>query len=56
MHRDHLMVPEAKAVEREYKVPKLADDYGRQTTPDAVRARGGKLRLKGKHKPRKRFY
>lgn len=57
IHRDHVIMSDAKPNERDYKVPKLPDDYGRTTTPGEIQARGGKLRLKGKIKkaPRRFF-
>lgn len=57
IHRDAIMVDDFSPNEREYKAPKLDPDYGRQTTPEAVRAQGGKLKLKGKiKKAPRRFY
>jgi len=57
MHRDAVMIADFKPNEREYKAPKLPDNYGKETTPEEVQARGGKLRLKGKvkKKPRRFF-
>ena len=57
MHRDAIMIPEFKPNEREYKAPKLPDDYGRSVTPEQVQQRGGRIRLKGKirKKPRRFF-
>lgn len=43
-HRDHFMVQNARPNVR-YSAPKIPDaNYGRQTTPDQVAARGGKIR------------
>ncbi len=56
MHRDAIMEARFKPNEREYKPEKLPDDYGKQTTPEAIQARGGKLKLQGKVKPAKKYY
>lgn len=57
MHRDAIMVGDYTPNEREYKAPKLDSEYGRTTTPEAVSASGGKIRLKGKIKKKlRRFF
>jgi len=40
MHRDHIMVKEAKPLESEVKFDKVPEGYGKQTTPEAVVAAG----------------
>jgi hypothetical protein len=44
VHRDHWVVEGAKPLIRHYEVPKLDKDYGKHTTPEAVRA--GKAQTK----------
>lgn len=43
MYRDHFMIPEAAPMAKRFELPEVPKDYGKQTTPDAVAARGGKI-------------